>query len=109
MIRSSSRPPIWAFRLPTSVQSGLASPTIYGAQGTNTYLIETTGTGIAAFDYDGDGWLDIFQVNGSTLAGFPRGQEPTNHLYRNRHDGTFEASRRVPVSSPVVGSRRMRR
>ena len=71
-------------------KAGLSSPTIYGAQGTNTYLIETTGTGIAAFDYDGDGWLDIFQVNGSALAGFPRGQEPTNHLYRNRHDGTFE-------------------
>ena len=71
-------------------KAGLASPTIYGAQGTNTYLIETTGTGVAAFDYDGDGWLDIFQVNGSTLAGFPQGQEPTNHLYRNRHDGTFE-------------------
>src|SRR6185436_691633 len=36
------------------------------------------------------GWLDIFQVNGTTLDGFPKGQEPTNHLYRNKHDGTFE-------------------
>jgi hypothetical protein len=71
-------------------KAGLSARTIYGNEGSNTYLIETTGTGVAAFDYDGDGWLDIFQVNGTTLAGFPKGQEPTNHLYRNRHDGTFE-------------------
>jgi enediyne biosynthesis protein E4 len=71
-------------------KAGLTARTIYGSEGSNTYLIETTGTGVAAFDYDGDGWLDIFQVNGTTLGGFPKGQEPTNHLYRNRHDGTFE-------------------
>ena len=35
-------------------------------------------------------WLDVFLVNGTTLEGFPKGQEPTNHLYRNRGDGTFE-------------------
>lgn len=71
-------------------KAGLSARTIYGQQGKNTYLLETTGTGVAAFDYDGDGWVDIFQVNGTTLDGFPKGQEPTNHLYRNRRDGTFE-------------------
>jgi len=71
-------------------RAGLTARTVYGGQGTNKYLLETTGAGVAAFDYDGDGWLDIFLVNGSTLDGFPKGQEPTNHLYRNRHDGTFE-------------------
>ncbi len=71
-------------------KAGLSAQTVYGGKGTNTYLLETTGTGIAAFDYDNDGWIDIFQVNGTTLAGFPKGQEPTNHLYRNRRDGTFE-------------------
>jgi hypothetical protein len=70
--------------------AGLGARTIYGKQGTNTYLVETTGTGVAAFDYDNDGWTDIFLVNGSTLEGFPPGQEPTNHLYRNRGNGTFE-------------------
>lgn len=74
----------------TAEKAGLTARTVYGGQGTNKYLLETTGTGVAAFDYDGDGWLDIFLVNGSTLEGFPKGQEPTNHLYRNRHDGTFE-------------------
>jgi len=73
-----------------AAKAGLTAKTIYGGQGTNKYLIETTGTGVAAFDYDNDGWLDIFLVNGTTLEGFARGQEPTNHLYRNRHDGTFE-------------------
>ena len=34
-------------------------------------------------DYDDDGWLDLFFVNGSTLEGFPPGSAPTNHLYRN--------------------------
>jgi enediyne biosynthesis protein E4 len=71
-------------------QAGLHARTIYGAQGTNKYLIETTGTGVAVLDYDGDGWMDIFLVNGTVLEGFPKGQEPTNHLYRNRRDGTFE-------------------
>ena len=41
-------------------------------------------------DYDNDGWLDLFFVNGTTLEGFPRGKEPTSHLYRNRGNGTFE-------------------
>jgi hypothetical protein len=71
-------------------QAGLDVRTIYGKEETNTYLIETTGSGVAAFDYDGDGWIDIFLVNGTVLEGFPKGQEPTNHLYRNRGDGTFE-------------------
>jgi len=71
-------------------RAGLTARTVYGAQGANKYLIETTGTGVAALDYDGDGWMDIFLVNGSTLEGFPGQHEPINHLYRNRGDGTFE-------------------
>ena len=51
---------------------------------TNRYLLETTGCGVAMLDYDNDGWLDLFFVNGTTLEGFPKGQEPTSHLYRNR-------------------------
>ncbi len=73
-----------------AAQSGLIAKTIYGGQTTNKYLLETTGCGAAALDYDGDGWMDIFLVNGTTLEGFPKGQEPTNHLYRNKRDGTFE-------------------
>jgi hypothetical protein len=71
-------------------EAGLTARTIYGGQETNKYLLETTGCGAAALDYDNDGWLDIFLVNGSVLEGFPQGEEPTNHLYRNKGDGTFE-------------------
>jgi hypothetical protein len=71
-------------------EAGLEARTVYGGQGSNKYLIETTGTGAAAIDYDADGWIDIFLVNGTTLDGFPRGREPTSHLYRNKGNGTFE-------------------
>ncbi|MEO8519846.1 MAG: CRTAC1 family protein [Acidobacteriota bacterium] len=70
-------------------QAGLTDVTVFGGTETNKYLLETTGTGVAALDYDGDGWMDVFVVNGTTLQGFPRGKEPTSHLYRNQHDGTF--------------------
>lgn len=53
------------------------------------FLLSTTGGGIALFDYDNDGWLDIFVVNGWGLKDFPKGEEPTNHLYRNNRNGTF--------------------
>src|SRR5206468_3454604 len=55
----------------------------------NKYLLETTGCGVAFYDYDNDGWLDIFLVNGWRLEGFPQGQEPTSHLFKNDRDGTF--------------------
>jgi hypothetical protein len=70
-------------------KAGLTAPIVFGGKDTKKYIIETTGTGVAIFDYDNDGWPDIFIVNGTTLEGFPSGQGPTNHLYRNSHDGTF--------------------
>jgi enediyne biosynthesis protein E4 len=70
--------------------AGLTAKTVFGGQKTNRYLLETTGSGVAVLDYDGDDWLDVFVVNGTTLEGFPKGQEPTSHLYRNRRDGSFE-------------------
>ena len=45
--------------------------------------------GVAVLDYDNDGWLDIFLVNGSRLEGFPAGQAPSSHLFKNNRDGTF--------------------
>jgi len=73
-----------------AAQAGLSATTVFGGREQNRYLLETTGCGAAFFDYDDDGWLDAFLVNGTTLEGFPKGQEPTNHLYRNRGDGSFE-------------------
>jgi hypothetical protein len=70
-------------------ESGLNTKTIFGGEHKNKYLLETTGCGVAFYDYDNDGWLDIFLVNGSRLEGFPAGTEPTSHLFRNNRDGTF--------------------
>jgi hypothetical protein len=70
--------------------AGLDAVTIFGGRETNRYLLETTGSGVAMFDYDADGRLDLFFVNGTTLEGFPAGREPRPHLYRNRGDRTFE-------------------
>ncbi|HID11639.1 MAG TPA: CRTAC1 family protein [Candidatus Latescibacteria bacterium] len=54
------------------------------------YIVEAKGGGAAVFlDYDNDGWMDIYIVNGSKLEGFPPGREPRNVLYRNNGDGTF--------------------
>ncbi len=70
-------------------EAGVAVKTIYGGEGKNKYLLETTGCGLAFYDYDQDGWLDIFLVNGWRLEGFPAGQEPHCHLFKNNRDGTF--------------------
>src|SRR5439155_517945 len=73
----------------TAQNAGLTTPVIFGSENTKEYIIETTGTGVAIFDYDNDGWSDIFVVNGTKLEGLPSGKVPTSHLYRNNHDGTF--------------------
>ena len=61
------------------------------------YLPESMGAGVAMFDYDNDGWLDLFFVNGAKLQDpMPRGSSPDksdprywNRLYHNNRDGTF--------------------
>ena len=54
------------------------------------YIIEAKGSGLAFFDYDNDGWLDIYLTNGTRLdANWPPGKAPTSHLYKNNRDGTF--------------------
>ncbi len=69
--------------------AGLLTKTIYGNEHKNRYLLETTGCGVAFFDYDGDDWIDIFLVNGSRLDGFPKGEAPISRLFKNNRDGTF--------------------
>jgi hypothetical protein len=70
-------------------EAGLLAKTIIAGHENKDFLLSTTGGGIALFDYDNDGWLDIFVVNGWGLTDFPKGEEPTNHLYKNNRDGTF--------------------
>src|SRR6185369_1920767 len=54
-------------------ESGLSVKTIFGGEHKNKYLLETTGCGVAFYDYDNDGWLDIFLVNGTRLEGYAPG------------------------------------
>ena len=75
--------------LDVAKQAGLNSKTIYGGEHKNRYLLETTGCGVAFYDFDQDDWIDIFLVNGTRLEGFPKGQEPISRLFKNNRDGTF--------------------
>lgn len=51
---------------------------------------ETMAGGVALLDYDGDGYLDIYVVNGAAIPSLKKGgPEYENRLYRNNHDGTF--------------------
>src|SRR5438309_5656557 len=67
--------------------AGLRAPVIYGGVENKKYILESTGCGCAFFDYDNDGWLDIFLLCGTRLGGDP--PEATNRLYKNNRDGTF--------------------
>ena len=54
------------------------------------FIVETNGSGVGLIDYDKDGWLDIYLVNGSTFAALDGKEEPPHAaLFHNNHDGTF--------------------
>ena len=78
-----------AYFVDEAAKAGLTEPNTFGGVDTKKFIIETTGTGVAIFDYDNDGWPDIFVVNGTTLDPLPGAKPPTNHLYHNNHNGTF--------------------
>ena len=70
-------------------KAGLTEPTVNGGTKAKKYIFESTGSGVAAFDYNNDGNTDIFIVNGARLETIPAETAPTNHLYENQRDGTF--------------------
>src|SRR5712692_5392334 len=53
------------------------------------YLPESMGPGVAIFDYDNDGWMDLYFVNSGPCDFFAPRKPLRNALYRNNHDGTF--------------------
>ncbi len=71
-----------------SRESGLDQPILYGGVESLRYILETTGTGVASFDYDRDGKIDIFLINGSRL-NLSSESSPASLLYRNLGDGRF--------------------
>lgn len=53
------------------------------------YIVESMSGGVILFDYDRDGWLDIYFTNAPTVAMAIKGQKSQGALYHNNHDGTF--------------------
>ncbi len=70
-----------------AAQAGLREPVIYGPVGRVDYIIESMGCGVAFFDYDNDGWLDVLVLSGTRREGPVAGA--TNRLYKNNRNGTF--------------------
>ena len=71
-------------------EAGLRATTIFGGERKNKFLLETTGCGCAFIDYDNDGWLDIFLVNGTRFeTKWSAADAPVSRLYKNNRDGTF--------------------
>ena len=79
--------PFGAYFTDIAKEAGLNQTVIYGPADHKDYILEAVGCGCAFFDYDNDGWMDIFMLNGSRLHGVPEGT--TSRLYRNNRDGTF--------------------
>jgi hypothetical protein len=78
-------------------EAGLRQSTTYGGIERKRFIIETNGSGVALLDVDRDGWLDVLVLSGTRLqegarkeAEYKAADAPTNRLYRNRRDGTFE-------------------
>ena len=73
-----------------SEKAGLTKWTYKMGTPAKDYIIETKGSGVGLIDYDNDGWLDIYIVNGSTVDALS-GKETPPHaaLFHNNHDGTF--------------------
>jgi len=71
-------------------QSGLTSFHHRSGSPEKSTILDAPGSGVALLDYDNDGWLDIYLVNGSTVASM-KGTEPAPRaaLFHNNHDGTF--------------------
>jgi hypothetical protein len=85
--------------------AGLAAPVVVGNPDSKKYIVEANGTGVALFDSDNDGWLDIFVVNSSRLEGFGKAAAPVSHLYRNNRKGAFvDVSREAGVDKAGWGN-----
>jgi enediyne biosynthesis protein E4 len=71
-----------------AAQAGLREPVIFGDEGRADYILESIGCGVAFFDYDNDGWLDILLLTGRRRTE-PTPPSATIRLYKNNRDGTF--------------------
>ena len=87
--RADTAPPTVDFR-DIAPEAGLTAENVSGDADNKRYILETTGDGVAIFDLDNDGLMDVFLVNGTTLDGKGPGEKSTSHLYRNLGNLHFE-------------------
>jgi hypothetical protein len=85
--RPAARGPVTFEEVPP--QASKINWTHNNAQSADRQLPETVGAGCAFFDYDNDGWMDIYFVNSGPADFFTPTTPLKNALYRNNHDGTF--------------------
>lgn len=71
-----------------AADAGFRQVNVSGAETAKQYIVETTGNGVAIFDYDGDGLQDVLFINASQLSA--KGNAATHHLYRNLGGLRFE-------------------
>jgi len=86
-----------------TARSGLAAFTLVSGSPEKRYIIEAMAGGLCLLDYDGDGWLDIYFVNGGQTENFRAGKPSAlkNALFHNRGDHTF---RDVTAWAGVAGN-----
>jgi hypothetical protein len=84
---TAKNPPPFSRFVDVAARAGLTQTMFYGEGTSATYVTEIMGGGCAFFDYDNDGWMDIFILGGRRLESVPHGA--SNRLYKNNRDGTF--------------------
>jgi hypothetical protein len=89
-------------------ESGVSFHHINGAS-PDKHLVETMGSGGLFFDYDNDGWIDLFLVDGGSLADARVASQAKHRLYHNRGNGTFDdVSARSGIQHRDYGMGRVR-
>ncbi|MDA2931134.1 CRTAC1 family protein, partial [Acidobacteria bacterium AH-259-O06] len=91
----------------SAYQSGISGFIRSGHPTNKKYLVEGMTGGVCLFDYNNDGWLDIYLVNGSTVEDYIRKMESNrarNYLFKNLKDGTFvDVTDQARVGDPGWG------
>ena len=68
------------------------------------YIVETVGSGAGFLDYDNDGWMDVYFVNGGPTPATVPAVSAANQLFRNNRDGTFtEVTEKAGVGDTSYG------
>jgi hypothetical protein len=83
-------PPIRVEFRDVAAEAGLTGKNVSGGREAKDYILETTGNGVVIFDYDGDGRMDVFLPNGSSLDAGGTPLDGANLLYRNLGGLRFE-------------------